>query len=180
MAYFIIAAITGAAAIGVFIKMFKNLRSGDMQLLETELSYGEKSIQIIGLLDTGNDLYDPIYGKPVIIAEISAINPLLNSYQRNQLQVLLDTLDGKTAQMNHQSLSSEEMKENEKDPFNMMMIPYHSIGKKNGILPAIIMNRVVIGKGAEKIINQKVYTAVSREILSSKGRYQVILHRDMM
>jgi stage II sporulation protein GA (sporulation sigma-E factor processing peptidase) len=180
MTYLCLAAITGTAAIWVFIKTLKNLRSGDLELYETELSYGEKSIQIIGLLDTGNNLYDPIYGKPVIIAELSALNPLLTVHQMNQLQRMLDTLDGKAAQTNKHLISSENVLQNEEEPLNMMMVPYHSIGKRNGILPAIIMNRVIIGNGADKIVNERVLTAVSREMLSVQRKYQVILHRDIV
>lgn len=183
MAYFILAGIAGAAAVLVFIKTLRNLRSGDLKTYETELSYGDKSIRIIGLLDTGNNLYDPIYGKPVIIAEYSALEPLLTVHQRDLLHVMLDTLDGKHTSLNEKDNSSENssvLQDETEEHFNIMMIPYHSIGKKNGMLPAIVMNRVVVESGKEKICSEKVYTAVSRENLSRQKEYQVILHRGIM
>lgn len=182
MAYFVLAIIVSAVAVRVFIVTLKNLRSGDLQTYETELSYGDKSIRIIGLLDTGNDLYDPIYGKPVIIAEYSALESLLTVHQKNLLQVMLDTLDGKHTSLNEKdnSLENSILQDGAEEHFNIMMIPYHSIGKKNGMLPAIVMNRVVILSGEEKIYNEKVYTAVSREKLSKQKKYQVILHSGIM
>lgn len=182
MTYFVLVIMVGAAAIRIFIITLKNLRSGDLQTYEIELSYGDKCIRIIGLLDTGNNLYDPIYGKPVIIAEYSALEPLLTVHQRNLLQVMSDTLDGKHTSVNEKdnSLENSILQDEEKEHFNIMMIPYHSIGKKNGMLPAIVMNRVVIFNGDEKIYNEKVYTAVSRGKFTKQKEYQVILHRGIM
>ncbi len=181
MAYLALAALVGAVAVRVFIMTLKNLRTGGLVTYETELSYGDESIRIIGLLDTGNDLFDPIYGKPVIIAEYSALEPLFTVHQRNLLQVMLDTLDGKHTSFDKKDSSLENgILRDEEDRFNIMMIPYHSIGKKNGMLPAIVMNRVVIFNGDEKIYSEKVYTAVSRESLSKQKEYQVILHRGIM
>ena len=182
MAFFIFAGCAGAAAVLIFIKTLKNLRSGDLKIYETELSYGDQSIQIIGLLDTGNNLYDPIYGKPVIIAEYSALEPLLTVHQRNLLHNMLDTLEGKHTLLNEKGDSSEDSRllDEAEEHFNIMMIPYHSIGRKNGMLPAIVMNRVVITNGKEKLYSEKVFTAVSRDKLSKLNEYQVILHRGIM
>ncbi len=182
MAFFVLVILVGTAAVWVFIKALKNLRGGDLKTYETELSYADKSIRVIGLLDTGNNLYDPIYGKPVIIAEYSALEPLLTVYQRNLLQVMLDTSDGKHVSFHERDnpLENSILQKESEEHFNIMMIPYRSIGKKNGILPAIVMNRVVILSGEEKIYSEKVYTAVSREKLSKGNEYQVILHRGIM
>lgn len=182
MAYFVLAVLVGTLAVKIFILTLKNLRSKELQTYETELTYGDKSVRIIGLLDTGNDLHDPIYGKPVIIAELAALEPLLTVHQKNRLQILSDTLDGGRTFLNDRenSLQNSSLQEQEEEFFNIMMIPYHSIGKKNGMLPAIVMNRVVIFNGDEKIYSEKVYTAINKEKLSKRREYQVILHRGIM
>ncbi len=182
MGYFVLAVLVGTIAVKILIFTVNNIRSGELQTFETELTYGDKSIKIIGLLDTGNDLYDPIYGKPVIVAEFAAIEPLLTVRQKNQLQIILDTFDGGRTFLNEKgnSLENSNLQEQEDEHFNIIMIPYHSIGKKNGMLPAIVMNRVVIFNGEEKIYSEKVYTAINREKLSKRREYQVILHRGIM
>ncbi|QHQ62058.1 hypothetical protein Ana3638_15765 [Anaerocolumna sedimenticola] len=182
MGYFVLAILVGTLAVKILIFTVNNIRSGELQTFETELTYGDKSIKIIGLLDTGNDLYDPIYGKPVIVAEFAAIEPLLTVRQKNQLQIMLDTFDGGRTFLNEKgnSLENSNLQEQEEEHFNIIMIPYHSIGKKNGMLPAIVMNRVVIFNGEEKIYSEKVYTAINREKLSKRREYQVILHRGIM
>lgn len=183
MTFFVFAGCAGAVAVLIFIITLKNLRSGDLKIYETELSYGDQSIRIIGLLDTGNNLYDPIYGKPVIITEFSALEPLLTVQQRNLLHNMLDTIDGKHTCFDEKGNSSEDssiLRDEADEHFNVMMIPYHSIGRKYGMLPAIVMNRVVITNGKEKLYSEKVFTAVSRDKLSKLNEYQVILHRGIM
>jgi stage II sporulation protein GA (sporulation sigma-E factor processing peptidase) len=175
--YFILTFIVGLAAVSAFIMILQNLRTGGLNLYKTELSYGENSVQIIGLLDTGNSLYDPFYKKPVMIAEFSAIEPLLTVRQSGLLLSMLNTVEGN---QNRNSSSLACSLEEEEDQLNIMMIPYHSIGKNNGILPAIVMNRVVIWNGDEKIQSEKVCVAVRSEKLSKGNEYQIILHKDMM
>lgn len=182
-AFFLIAISAGTGAVLIFIRTLKNLRSGDLRIYETDLFYKDQSIRVIGLLDTGNNLHDPIYGKPVIITEYSAIEPLLTTTERKLLNIMLDTLNGKSTLLNENKISSESVDlypEKSEDNFKIMMIPYHSIGRKNGMLPAFVLNQVMVTNGREKIYSEKVITAISREKLSKHNEYQVILHRGIM
>jgi len=174
--------LVGLATVPFFIETLRGFRRGNSELYQVEMSYQDKSVRMVGLLDTGNSLYDPIYGKPVLIAEYSSLKPLLSVHQANMLQIMLDTVEGNLDSTNKKESPLESSFYNEKleDRFNIMIIPYHSIGKKNGMLPAIEMNRVVIWNGEEQISNEKVLTAVSGNRLSRQSEYQVILHRDIM
>jgi len=180
--YLAFAIIVALASVPFFIETFHGLQRGNFELFQVEMSYEDKSVRMVGLLDTGNSLYDPIYGKPVLIAEYSSLKPLLSEYQANMLQVMLDTVEGNFDSINKKESPLENSLFNDKDEdrFNIMIIPYHSLGKKNGMLPAIVMNRVVIWNGEEQICNEKVLTAVSGSVLSRQSEYQVILHRDIM
>lgn len=180
--YFIFAVLVSFAFVPIFIDTIRGFKRRDLELYQTEMSYKDKSIQIVGLLDTGNSLYDPIYGKPVLIAEYAALVPLLSVTQANLLQELLDTVEENLDSIKQEevTLESSISKAQDEERLNIMMIPYHSIGKKNGVLPAIVMNRIIIWNGEEQICNEKVLTAVSRNRLSRQSEYQVILHRDIM
>ncbi len=52
-----------------------NTKGGKCQL---EISYNNKLVSITALIDTGNSLTDGMTGKPVIIAELSAVSPLFS------------------------------------------------------------------------------------------------------
>lgn len=178
--YFVIAIIFGTIAIIVFIHTYYSFRKGNSRLYEAELFYREKKVRVVGLLDTGNGLYDPIYGKPVIIAEYSVISNLLSEHQAKLLQIWLDNLEGNNSSFSRKGLPEELVHDNNEERLNIMMIPYHSVGKKNGILPAFTMDKVILWDEDEQICNEKVLTAVCADRLSKQNEYQMILHRDIM
>ena len=62
----------------------------------------------------------------------------------------------------------------------VFLIPYHSIGRSRGILPGFLADRMVIrsGEGAEIFIEHPVL-ALSREPVSRRGGYQMLLHPDL-
>ena len=57
----------------------------------------------------------------------------------------------------------------------VLWIPYHSIGKQNGWMPGICLDCLILqGEGESKTIEHPV-VAISKENVSTKGNYQVIL-----
>ena len=175
--FFVFAIIICLAAIPIFINTIFIFRRGKTELYSLEFFFEGKSVELTGLLDTGNSLYDPINGKAVIIADYTVVEPLLSVSQRKELWSMLDMTEGKTVQKN---FDSNALVGDQEEPLKIRMVPYHSIGKKSGLLPAITMNRVVIRKEDGPVCNEKILTAISRNKLSSKNDYQVILHREIM
>ncbi len=178
--YFVIAILFGTIAIIVFIHTYYSFRKGNSRLYEAELFYRENKVRAVGLLDTGNGLYDPIYGKPVIITEYSVISNLLSEGQVKLLQTWLDNLEGNSSSIGRMGLSEDLMKDSDGERLNIMMIPYHSVGRKNGILPAFTLDKVILWEEDEQICNEKVLTAVCADRLSKQNEYQLILHKDIM
>jgi stage II sporulation protein GA (sporulation sigma-E factor processing peptidase) len=171
------ALLTGVGAIYIFANTIKKLRSGNLEIYPTDLYYEDKQIHIKGFLDTGNNLYDPVYGKPVIITELSVIETLLTDYQKNKLIHMLNIAEGKLSSFDESIYENGQTEEKE---LNIMMIPFRSVGKKNGLLPAFILERVVIWTGDEKTESDRVFTAISRGILCGHREYQAILHKDIL
>ncbi len=62
----------------------------------------------------------------------------------------------------------------------VIWIPYHSLGKEHGLIPAIKVDELVIHKENNTISKKNVLVAVARETLSVKSQYQFILHEDHM
>lgn len=146
--------------------LYNYIRFRQENLLPIQLYFEEKSVKAYGLMDSGNMLRDPITQKPVLIAEFSLVKTLFpdvlceciydNLYLRNQVNY------------------SEE-----KDQYarKLRLIPYHSIGKKEGMLPGIIFQKIDVMKGKNKIETQNVMVAIYDGILSEKKEYQVILQK---
>lgn len=59
-------------------------------------------------------------------------------------------------------------------------IPYHSVGKSNGILKGYLLEYMVVElQGVKKECNQ-IYVAVSQELLAEKSNYRMILNPRML
>ncbi len=58
---------------------------------EVELTYGNKSVRLFAMTDSGNLLCDPISGKPCIIVDVKAISPILPQAVKNAARSPSDT-----------------------------------------------------------------------------------------
>ena len=60
------------------------------------------------------------------------------------------------------------------------LVPFHSIGKKHGLLEAVELPWMEVDDGEESRIFTKAVAALSEEVLTKKGDYQVILHPEFV
>lgn len=58
----------------------------------------------------------------------------------------------------------------------LRVIPYHSVGKKHGLLQAAAVDEMYLEKAGQKLCCKKVLLAASTQKLSSKGRCRLLLH----
>ncbi len=106
------------------------------------IRYRENTCTVRALLDTGNSLRDPVFGKPVSII---------------------------TADLKAKLLGSRE-------PV-LYPIPYHSVGRKNGFLPAFYADELELtGPDGVWIHTEKPLLGITKEPLSSTENYSMILH----
>lgn len=111
---------------------------------------GVENIHIIALQDTGNLLTDPITGKPVLLVS-SEIAKQLVGIDEKRLSTPVETLA--KAQIP-----------------GLRLIPYHSVGNPVGMLLAIRMKSVQIGKWKGSTL-----VAFAPQVLNAEGRYQALL-----
>lgn len=60
------------------------------------------------------------------------------------------------------------------------LIPFHSIGKRHGLLQAVELPWMEVDDGEEKRVFPKTVAALSEEALTGTGDYQVILHPEFV
>lgn len=60
------------------------------------------------------------------------------------------------------------------------LVPYHSIGKKHGLLTAVELPKMEVEEGGQKRVFFKTVVALSDEVVTEKGNYQMILHPDFV
>lgn len=66
-----------------------------------------------------------------------------------------------------------------RNPEKLKIIPYHSVGKENGIMEGYEVPEIVIKGREENWRCRKVIVGVSKNKVSASGKYQMILHPDL-
>lgn len=112
----------------------------------------------MGLLDTGNCLSSPWKKEPVLIAEHAFLKDFFEKEEYEKQENLLKF----------------EMCETGKE--KILWIPYHSVGKTDGILPGIYFDNVRVYQGKSWKDNKHVLVAFCKEKISVEEDYQIILH----
>lgn len=127
-----------------------------------------KSVEIVGLLDTGNMLRDPVTKTPVIIIQFNAIKELLpeqvqdifKRYKENDLETI-----------------SAIMVENMTN-IKFRLIPYKSLGKENGMLIGFKPDKVIVKDDEDKIFCD-IIVGIYNNTLSNDHNYVALLHPEM-
>ena len=88
---------------------------------------------------------------------------------------LYDPYQGRPVQIVWEESLKEFLPEGQK----FLYVPYHSVGKADGLLKGFTADEIVIVHGEQVFRQQKPFIALAREPLNRQGRYQAILHPDL-
>lgn len=151
---------------GVFINIFMKVTSVSKNIYDISLCYKNQKINVNALLDTGNNLYDPITKWPVIIGEIEILKQLFEEDKYLKVQNILNNI------YDVQGIESV------KDilDINIRLIPYASLGNDNGMLMGLVLDKVIVNNGKEKTTNENVVIAIYNKKLSKDNSYSILLH----
>lgn len=159
--------------------LFRMANSKRHSTLDTELILGDMKVSTKGLVDTGNCLYDPVFRKPVIIIERMLLMDLMPADQYERLIAINNLIAEKGQESVNLELpaSYEQM---DALPFKLRFIPYRSVGRQNGLLLGLVLDKVLVRQGKEAICNEKVTAAICDDMLSVCNDYHVILHKELL
>ncbi len=118
------------------------VRREKSSLYEVTCIRGGKSSKAIGLLDTGNRLYEPVSKKSVHVVSERVWQELYT----------------------------------EGDP--LRLIPFHTVGTEEGMMPGIFLDSMVIKKEQEERIIIRPLIAVSPKPVCRDGSYEILLHEE--
>ena len=138
-----VAGITVMCALGFRDKL------GSVSYVPVFLSYGGKSLNLTALCDTGNTLRDPVTGRSVLVVGADVAQQL-TGLTKQQLQKPVQT-------MSQAPLSG------------LRLVPYRAVGQESGLLLALRMQDVRIGKWKGSSL-----VAFAPEGLSREGNYQAL------
>lgn len=153
----------------IAFKVIKNKLSKKDIIYDIAIEIDKKQVQVKAMLDTGNMLKDPITQTPVIVVEKEKLYGILPSG-------LLDHLENMIGGEGENILSSSE---EEKYLHKLRMIPFHSIGKQNGLMLGIKADKVEILQ-EENIINDNVIIGIFNQSLSKNHHYSALIGLDIL
>lgn len=135
-------------------------------IVEVEVVLDDKKIVVKGLIDSGNQLKDPITRAPVMILEGAALQKVYPDLDIKQL-TSIDCL-GDEGSKQHPLLH------------RMRIIPYKVVGNNQDFLFAFKPDEVKIVEGENEHITKKVLVGIQHMTLSTDGDYQSIIHPKML
>ena len=159
--------IVGFIVTHIAFKIVKNkLKKKDMIYTAT-IKIGEKETTLTAMLDTGNLLRDPISKIPVVVVEREKLYDILPAELLNNVENLVG---------GEQTKKIEEIEEKEYLT-KLRIIPFSSIGRKNGLLIGIKADTITIQK--EEIETRKnVIIGIFPEKLSNN--YSALFGLDLL
>ncbi len=147
--------------------LYKRLRIHKQSIYNVTLCINGKTKAVRALNDTGNSLRDPLSGRPVSILEAGVVNELLSE----QEQQMLSSMSHFQAMAETSAAAGTGLK--------MHFIPYRSVGKKDGMMPGIFLEKMYVG-GTDGYVIENPVIAVCQEPLASDEHYQMILHPELV
>ena len=130
---------------------------------ELKIKLFEKEVETKAIIDTGNFLKEPITGVPVVVVERSLMYDIIPKCILNNIDEIL-------------SGDLEKMNEHEEYISRIRLIPYSSLGNKNGMLLGIKVDEVIIDNN---VINNSII-GIYKESLTKRGEYRALVGLELI
>ena len=127
-----------------------------------------KRVRLTALLDTGNELQDPLTKAPVLVLEYGVIAKLLPVHMQALIEQYIGT---DVTEILTACKDREWMK-------RLKLIPFQSLGKQHGMLLGLQPDRIII-HSKEDVVTKDVIIAISPYSLGNRG-YQGIANTDIL
>mgnify|MGYP001086996298 CR=1 FL=1 len=135
------------------------------QIVPVRLGIRGKIVELKGLLDSGNQLYEPFSKRPVMIVSLEKTRGI---FPENLLPIftnveLIGNLDTKTL-----------------ESWQLSVIPYRAVGREHRLLLAVKPDFVEIEYRGETLSTKEVSVAFINQKLSSEDAFDAIIHPKMI
>jgi len=130
---------------------------------KVEMRFDDHKCSGSGFLDTGNSLRDPLTNRPVLVAEYS----LLKDCLPEEFQLAIEGGSSEDEVIDHLTGS--------RWAHRLRLIPFQSIGQKNGILLGIRADEVLVNTGKRCVSHYDLVVALYRDRLSGDDSYRLLI-----
>ncbi|WP_422444238.1 sigma-E processing peptidase SpoIIGA [Thermoanaerobacterium sp. DL9XJH110] len=144
--------------------------SRDKLLVPVTVMFDKKRLELKALIDTGNDLHDPINDYPVIIVEFGAVKDLFNPPLREALEKGTEESLREIGDVISDSGWASRLR----------LIPFESIGKSKGMMVGFKPDLVVINFNNRVFEIKNAVIGIYQRVLSPDGAYCALLNPDIL
>lgn len=154
-------------AVKAFYEIIQSRSLKGKMFVPVNIKLNDKSLNLKGLVDTGNSLHDPISNLPVVVAELDCLKEIL--------PVSISDALSKPIGNNFDNIA-EVFSECEWD-LRVRLVPFNSLGKENGMLIGFKPDRVFVGEDHKEML--AIVCIYSRR-LSHNNSYTALLSPDLV
>lgn len=135
-------------------------------LAEIQVRIGDAVVNCTGLIDTGNQLTDPLSRLPVMVMEASLWKDFLPDFE------------GGEGRGNQADNLIVKWTEDESFPWRdrLRLVPFRGVNKGSQFMLALKPDEVAVRKDGGEIITSRVLVGLDGGSLSAEGRFQAIIH----
>ncbi|MFW6268692.1 MAG: sigma-E processing peptidase SpoIIGA [Bacillota bacterium] len=148
--------------------IFQKYITPDVLYVSLNIVIEKKEITLVGLIDTGNQLSEPVTGFPVVIVEI---NPLESVFNKE----IMKRLNEKAEIIELIRVFSKYEWENK-----IRVLPFSNIGQEDGLLLGIKPDKIIFDYKEEKIETGKVILGLTSQKLDENEKYQALIHPGLL
>ncbi|MBD2861826.1 MULTISPECIES: sigma-E processing peptidase SpoIIGA [Paenibacillus] len=165
---FLFVALTFIPLLWLFRAVFfgaKRRREMTQYLAKVKIRIDDYESVCTGLIDTGNQLYDPLTRTPVMVIEATQWSDMLpESWMARIRQSEVDQL---VAGIGSDSFVWQD---------RLRLIPYRGVNRGTQFMLALKPDKVVIVHNETEIVNERVLVGLDGGKLCADGSYQAIIH----
>ena len=160
----LLGAIVGFVITQIAFKFMKTRITRKNIISKIVIYFNQKKLCINALLDTGNMLKDPLSNTPVIVVQKDVLYGLFPDLILDNLQKIMNS-----------EYSNNILKINSNIISKIRIIPFSSLGKQNGILLGVKVDKLhIILEDTEKEISD-VIVAIYDKKFASRGEYAALV-----
>ena len=167
---FLIFSISGFYILIKFITIwYKKITVKKQVFYDVMIFFEDKKIKLKALVDTGNSLYEPISGKPVIISEFNAVKEIIPD---NFKEFFENDKNGDGEKI-YEYFSFDDFSR------RIRIIPFSSLGKRKGAIVGLLTDKAVI-YSEKNLCFETPVIGIYNFKLSEKNDYNALLNPKMI
>lgn len=142
----------------------------DLLCLPAEIVFGRERVVVQALLDTGNQLRDPLSRSPVMIVEYEVLRPVLPVEVRD----LFERPGEPDLDLVAENLGDSPWRA------RFRVIPFASLGSRHGLLLGFRPDEIIVHGRGQAMGTSNVIIGIYNHSLCPEGSYRALLHPDIL